>query len=63
MGDRLFRERLLKEALHELGHLAGLAHCDDPACLMAQSADVAAVDRKGAALCAPCRDRDGKSGT
>jgi archaemetzincin len=47
-------ERLLKEAVHELGHVAGLAHCPDPECAMHPSADVDEVDRKGADLCGPC---------
>jgi archaemetzincin len=47
-------ERLLKEAIHELGHVAGLAHCPDPECVMHPSAAVAGVDRKGADLCRPC---------
>jgi archaemetzincin len=62
-GDPRFRERLLKEALHELGHLTGLGHCADPGCVMCASADVAAVDLKGSELCACCRTRRATNGT
>ena len=31
------RQKLLKVALHELGHTAGLAHCSVPFCLMADA--------------------------
>lgn len=35
-GDpALMRERLLKEAVHELGHTLALHHCDDYRCAMA----------------------------
>jgi archaemetzincin len=50
------RERVVKEALHELGHTFGLLHCDEPHCLMARSASLAGVDAKRA-LCADCRVR------
>lgn len=62
-GDPLFRRRLLREALHELGHLAGLRHCADAACLMSASRDVAEVDRKGDAICAACRAGVARGGT
>ena len=55
LDPALLRERTLKEALHELGHVAGLAHCADPACVMAESSDVVEIDRKGAAFCPACR--------
>jgi archaemetzincin len=48
------RERAFKEALHEIGHIAGLGHCADPACVMAEAPDVSAVDRRGADFCAAC---------
>lgn len=54
-GEPAFRERLAKEALHELGHLAGLRHCGRGGCLMHPAADVAAVDARGTVLCDRCR--------
>lgn len=51
------RLRILKEALHEIGHLGGLGHCDDPTCVMAASASVREIDRKLAALCDRCGGR------
>jgi archaemetzincin len=57
-GEPAFRERLAKEALHELGHLAGLRHCDRSGCLMQPAVDVSDVDAREAVLCDRCR-RDG----
>ena len=54
---RLFKERAVKEAVHELGHLLGLGHCPDPACVMAFSNSLADTDRKGPGFCKPCRER------
>lgn len=54
-GRRLLRERLAKEAVHELGHTFGLTHCPDHGCAMARSATLLDVDRKSARLCADCR--------
>jgi archaemetzincin len=50
----LQRERALKEAVHELGHTLGLAHCPDPKCVMHFSNSLADTDRKGSRLCAAC---------
>lgn len=33
-NENLFRERVLKEAVHELGHTYGLGHCPNLACVM-----------------------------
>ncbi len=50
-----FFERVLKEAVHELGHVAGLGHCPDPACVMSFSRSLAEVDAKALDFCADCR--------
>ena len=49
-----YRSRLLKEAMHELGHLLGLGHCDNPRCVMSFSNSLDDVDRKDAAFCERC---------
>lgn len=55
----LFRLRALKEALHEVGHLAGLGHCPRAACVMRESTTVDDTDRKPADFCAACLERLG----
>ena len=53
--DDLLRERLVKEAAHELGHTFGLRHCADWRCVMASSHAVERLDVKGAEFCGACR--------
>ena len=53
--ESLFRERLVKEAAHELGHTFGLRHCTDWRCVMASSHAVERLDVKGADFCRACR--------
>jgi archaemetzincin len=50
-----FKERALKEAIHELGHLWGLDHCSNPTCIMFFSNSLADTDRKGPGFCAQCQ--------
>ncbi len=50
----LLEERLVKEVLHELGHLLGLGHCSNKRCVMSFSLSVADVDAKGAEFCGRC---------
>jgi predicted Zn-dependent protease len=47
--------RAVKEAVHELGHAAGLAHCADPLCVMYPSLHIADTDRKAERFCARCQ--------
>jgi len=53
--ERLLKERLLKEAVHELGHTWKLMHCRDYQCVMAPSHAVEWIDLKGHQFCADCR--------
>ncbi len=50
----LFVERLIKEAVHELGHLHGLTHCSDRRCVMAFSNWIGDTDYKSYKLCSRC---------
>lgn len=50
----LLRDRLLKEAVHEVGHTLGLVHCRDYACVMHSSTSVEEIDVKTAVLCRTC---------
>lgn len=52
---RRLAARLLREAVHEVGHCFGLLHCDRPACVMRRSAGLVEVDAKGPSLCVDCR--------
>ena len=47
--------RLLTEAVHEIGHLAGAAHCGRASCVMYPSRYIAESDLKGHTFCAECR--------
>ena len=53
----IFRRRAIVEAVHELGHTLGLAHCEDSQCVMHFSNTIADTDRKGPAFCTVCRPR------
>jgi archaemetzincin len=57
VGPRLLRERLAKEAVHEVGHAFGLRHCDEARCVMGRSAGLGGVDGKHHELCDTCRQR------
>jgi archaemetzincin len=54
--ERRLRERAVKEAVHELGHSLGLAHCPTSRCVMYFSNSLADTDRKTAAPCPACRE-------
>jgi archaemetzincin len=48
-------QRLLKEAVHEVGHTLALTHCEDYQCAMAPSHAVEWIDLKDVSLCETCR--------
>ncbi|MEW6260757.1 MAG: archaemetzincin family Zn-dependent metalloprotease [Thermodesulfobacteriota bacterium] len=48
-------ERLVKEAVHELGHTFGLFHCNRVGCALNASTYVEDIDQKSELLCVECR--------
>jgi archaemetzincin len=53
----MLKARLLKEAVHELGHTLHLTHCRDYYCVMASSHSVEWIDLKEHQLCADCQNK------
>ncbi len=51
----LFKLRALKEAMHEIGHVLGLLHCNDPKCVMHFSNSIIDTDLKDWMYCRRCR--------
>ena len=58
--ETLFQERVVKEAIHELGHLYYLNHCPNIKCVMHFSNSLADTDIKEASFCPKCQQRLGK---
>ncbi|MEW5875107.1 MAG: archemetzincin [Candidatus Zixiibacteriota bacterium] len=52
--ENVLARRLLVEAVHELGHTAGLRHCLTHGCAMNGSTYVEDIDLKGPGLCESC---------
>lgn len=52
--ERLFKQRILKEAVHEIGHCLGLGHCNNPKCNMVFSNSIYGVDYKNVEFCNNC---------
>lgn len=56
-SDRtILTERLIKEAIHELGHNFGLVHCPNQKCVMKSSTYVEDIDFKSQTLCDRCKE-------
>lgn len=54
-ADADFYERAAKVALHELGHLLDLFHCEDPACFMHFSGAIETLDAISMGFCPYCQ--------
>lgn len=52
--DDLVLQRIVIECLHELGHVAGLHHCDLHECVMHFSGSVEMIDLRGRGFCGGC---------
>ncbi|MCS7136536.1 MAG: archaemetzincin family Zn-dependent metalloprotease [Nitrososphaerota archaeon] len=52
--ESIYRERIVKEACHEVGHLLGLKHCENPKCVMHFSNWIYDTDVKSYMPCARC---------
>jgi archaemetzincin len=53
--EELFLARVIKEAVHELGHTYGLGHCPDARCVMHFSNSLHDTDCKAHHFCVACR--------
>lgn len=53
-------ERIIKETVHEIGHLNGLQHCSMPECVMYFSHTLQDTDHKQALFCPDCRSKYGQ---
>lgn len=51
----LLRARLLKESVHEIGHIFGINHCSNPSCIMHFSSTIGDTDAKGPGFCSRCK--------
>jgi len=57
--EDLLKSRLVKEIIHELGHLLNLRHCPDYQCVMASSNTADDLDIKGSHFCNSCLGKVG----
>jgi archaemetzincin len=50
----LVADRIIKEAIHEIGHTYGLRHCSLDSCIMFKSKTISDTDRKSRVFCKKC---------
>ena len=53
-NDEKFTDRVIKRAIHEIGHTLGLQHCEADKCVMQHSETVEDMDNKTHAYCPKC---------
>lgn len=51
---KVFKDRILKEAVHEIGHTLGLNHCNSYKCVMYFSDTLIDTDKKSYNFCSSC---------
>jgi predicted Zn-dependent protease len=54
-NENLFFQRVLKEAIHEIGHAFGLVHCPISRCVMHFSNSISDTDAKAKDFCQACK--------
>ena len=54
-AKKVYYQRVIKEAIHELGHTFKLRHCPDKSCSMHYCRTIKDVDNKSAQFCRYCK--------
>jgi archaemetzincin len=55
--QQIFNDRIVKEAIHELGHTFGLIHCNNKKCVMHFSNSLYDTDFKNKSFCENCKNK------
>jgi archaemetzincin len=55
--EQVFYDRIVKEAIHELGHSFGLIHCNNKRCVMHFSNSLHDTDYKSRSFCENCKNK------
>ena len=55
--DRILFKRMIKEAIHEVGHTYGLKHCSNKDCVMYFSNSIIDTDKKSSFFCKNCQEK------
>lgn len=53
-SNKLLKERLVKVAIHQLGHINGLSDCENPECVMFKATTITEMDEGEDSFCAKC---------
>lgn len=53
--DETLIDRIVKEGAHEIAHLYGIEHCENPGCIMYCPRNLDDLDRKRKYFCGKCR--------
>ncbi len=54
-NSQAYRSRVIKEAIHEMGHTFKLRHCKDQTCIMHYCRSIKDVDKKSDQFCRYCK--------